>query len=406
MANINLTIDMITRESLRVLHQKCNFISNVTTGYDDSFAVEGAKIGSTVRIRQPIQYSTGTGATIATGTGADSVGASSTLTVSTQRHVPMRFTSAEMTMSIDDFSERHVKPAMSKLAAMMENDVYNLYKYVPNVSVGTKVDFGAVMGGRQELVNNLAPPDNRYAILDPQGNVDLVTDNKSLFNDSASLGKTFKEGGMGRFGGFDFYENSISPVHTTGAEGGGSAYLVNGANQDKDITATSPDPTIGALIVDTGTKTIKAGDVFTIGDDVFDVHPETKVSTGVLKKFTVTADATGAGTLAISPAIIVSGPHQNTSAIPDNDDKLTFLGAASTAYKQSLLFQKGFAVMGTADLVLPPKQEATRQVYDGISMRLVKDYYDGVKDRLYTRLDVLYGFKILRPDLAFRIMHT
>lgn len=211
---------------------------------------------------------------------------------------------------------------------------------------------------------------------------------------------------MGRFGGFDFYENSISPVHTTGAEGGGTAYLVNGANQVKTISATSSDPTVGALIVDTGTKTIKAGDVFTIGDDVFDVHPETKVSTGVLKKFTVTADATGAGTLAISPAIIATGPHQNVSAVPDNDDVLTFIGAASTAYKQSLLFQKGFACLGTADLELPKGvQMASRQVYDGISMRIVQDY-DVVKDRVFTRLDVLYGYKILRPDLAFRLMHT
>jgi hypothetical protein len=85
---------------------------------------------------------------------------------------------------------------------------------------------------------------------------------------------------------------------------------------------------------------------------------------------------------------------------------MTFIGAASTAYKRSLLFQKGFACFGTADLVLPPNQKATRKVYDGISMRLIQDYYDGVKDRLYTRLDVLYGYKVLRPDLAVNIWHT
>ena len=122
--------------------------------------------------------------------------------------------------------------------------------------------------------------------------------------------------------------------------------------------------------------------------------------TGVLKQFTVTAAATGAGDLSISPAIISSGPHQNVSAVPDDGDDVTFVGAASTAYKQSLLFQKGFACMGSADLVLPKGVHmASRQNYDGMSMRIVQDY-DVVKDRVFTRLDMLYGFKVLRPDLA------
>jgi len=161
-----------------------------------------------------------------------------------------------------------------------------------------------------------------------------------------------------------------------------------------------------SLIVDTGTKTVTAGSVFTIGG-VFAVHPETKISTGELREFTNTAAFTGAGTITISPAIIASGPYQNCTVGAANNQKLTFLeGAASTSYKQSLLFQKGFACFGTADLVLPPNVEASRQVLDGISMRVVKDWYDGVKDRLYTRIDVLYGYKVLRPNLACKIKHT
>lgn len=407
MANVNLTIDDITRESLRILHQKLNFCGNIVRDYDDSFAQTGAKIGNTLRVRLPYQYTSSTGATMATGTGADSIGASTTLTVNTQRHIPMRFTSNEMTMSIDDMKSRHLEPAMAKLAAMMEYDgIAATINSVNNTTVGTKVDFAAVMAGRQRLQNNLAPMDNRTALLDPQGMVDLVTDNKSLFNAQDEINSQYKEGSMGRFGGFDFFENTLLPSRTSGAEGGGSVYKVNGAAEAKTLSLSDPDPTTGTLTVDTGTKTITAGDVFTIGDDVFDVHPETKVSTGVLKQFTVTADATGAGDLTISPAIISSGPHQNVSAIPDDDDLLTFVGAASTAYKQSLLFQKGFACMGTADLVLPPNEKASRMSYDGISIRVIQDSYDVVKDRLYTRLDVLYGFKTLRPDLAYKIQHT
>lgn len=407
MANVNLTIDDITRESLRILHQKCNFIGNIVRDYDDSFAQSGAKIGNTLRVRLPYQYQSATGATMGTTTAADSVGVSTTLTVNTQRHVPMRFTSNELTMSIDEFSSRHLEPAMAKMAAMMEYDAFTAtLPSVPGaILAGANIGFDDTMNGRAILQNNLAPQDNRTALLDPQGMVDLVTDNKSLFNAQDEINKQYKEGSMGRFAGADFYENTILPTHTNGTEAG-TAYVVDGAAEAKTLSASDADPNTGALTVKTGTKTIAAGQVFTIGDDVFAVHPETKVSTGVLKQFTVTTAATGAGDLVISPAIISSGPHQNVSAIPDDGDVLTFLGAASTAYKQSVLFQKGFACMGTADLVLPKGTHmASRQNYDGISMRIVQAY-DVVNDRVLTRLDCLYGFKVLRPELAVKIWHT
>lgn len=406
MANINLTPDMITDKALEVLHQKCNFIGNTIREYDDSFANEGAKIGNTLRIRQPIQYNTGTGATMATGTGADTKQTSTTLTVSSQRHVPMRFTSQELTMDIEDFSSRHIEPAMAKLAAVIESDAFNMIDEVANtVHAGTAVSFAEVMQGRENLMKELAPPGDRYALLDTQANVDLIDALKGLFQDSTEISKQYKEGMMGRTAGFDFYENTILPSHTTGAEAGGTAYLVNATSPGVADVSSTEGLTTGTLVVDTGTKTIKEGDVFTIAD-VYEVHPETKNSTGVLRKFTVLADATGAGTLTIAPNIIYGGAYQNVNSQPANSALLTFLGTASTAYKQSLLFQKGFACFGTADLVLPKNVHmASRRVYDGISMRLVSDY-DIVKDRIYTRMDVLYGFKVLRPGLACKVLHT
>lgn len=402
MANAVLTTDEITREALRVLHQKLNFVTNIVTEYDDSFAVEGAKIGNTLRVRQPIQYSTGTGATIATGTTIDTQENSVTLTVNSQRHVPMRFTSNEMTMKIDDFSARHVEPAMSVLAAKIEADALSMIDKVYNeVSAGTKVEFADILDGRRQLGNCLAPVGDRYALLDTQANADMVDGLKGLFQDSGNISKQNKEGMMGRTAGFDFYENTLMPSQTSGAEGGGVAYRVNG-NQSHTYTKYID----ATLAVNTGTKTIKAGDTFTIAA-VYRVHPETKVSTGELQRFTVTADHTGAGNMAISPGIIITGPYQNCSAQAGTGAVITFSGAASTAYKQSLLFQKGFACFATADLVLPTKGviAASRQVFDGISMRLVQDY-DVVKDRIYTRLDVLYGYKVLRPQLACKVKHT
>jgi hypothetical protein len=401
MANNNLTIDDITRESLRVLHQKLNFVTNVVTDYDDSYAQSGAKIGNSLRVRLPIQYSTGTGATMATGTGADTLENQVTLTLNTQRHVPMRFTSNEMTMKIDEFSKRHLEPAMAKLAAKIESDALSMANKATNtIYAGTKVEFQDIMDGRAKLVNDLAPDDNRFALLDPQANVDLVVDNKALFADQGEISSQYKKGMMGNFGSFDFFENTMIPSHTSGAEGGLANYDVAA-----DAAGSYTSPNSMNLVVDTGTKSVTAGDVITISS-VYEVHPETKVSTGTLKEFTVLTGSTGAGTWVISPAIIPTGPHQNASANALNNATVTLLGAASTAYKQSLLFQKGFAAFGTADLILPKGvAAASRQNMDGISMRIVQDY-DVVKDVFYTRCDVLYGYQVLRPQLGCRMLHT
>lgn len=406
MANINLTPDMITREALKILHQKLNFCGNIIRGYDDSYAVTGAKIGDTLRIRHPIDYQTSTAATMPTGTGADSVEASTTLQVSTKRYVPMRFTSEEMTMDIDSFASRHIEPAMSKLAAKIEADV--LTSAVQGTAgqlcatVGTVAN-ADVLSGRKTLVDSLAPMDNRTALMDTQGMVDLVSGQASLFNASDEISRSYKEGAMGRYGSFDFYENTLIPKHTAGTAV--ATYKVNGASQKKTLSASDNDIANGVVAVDTGTKTVNAGDIVTIAG-CNAVHPETKASTGALKRFVVTAALTAAGDLAISPAIIPSGPHQNVSASPTDGGDVTTIGVAGTAYNQSLLFQKGFMAFATADLVLPKGVDmASRQNHDGISLRLVRDY-DISKDRLLTRIDCLYGMKVLRPDLARRLLHT
>ena len=401
MANNNLTIDTITRESLRVLHQKLNFVTNIVTEYDDTYAQSGAKVGNTARIRLPIQYATGTGPTMATGTGADTLENQVTLTLNTQRHVPMRFTSNEMTMKIDEFSKRHVEPAMSKLAAMIESDV--LGYCVPrasNVSYGTKVDQTAIMTGRGKLQDALAPMNDRFAILDTQANIDLVTDNKSLFQAQDEIRKQYKEGHMGRHGGFNFFENTMLPSHTSGAEGGGVVYDV-----DTLQSGSYTSPNSMNLKVKTGTKTILAGDTLTIAG-VYDVHPETKATRAALKTFTIITGGTGTGTLVVSPALIATGPHQNASAAAADGALITVGGAASTAYNSSILFQKGFAAFASADLELPKGTAgAARASFDGISLRMVQDY-SIVKDQFLTRLDVLYGKEVLRPQLGHRCLHT
>src|SRR5688572_5763206 len=119
MANTILTPTAVTREALRILHQKLNFIGTINRGYDDSFAKKGAKIGNDLKIKLPNQYTVRSGATLDV---QDTVEDSVTLTVSSQKGVDINFSSEELTMDLDSFSKQVLDPAMAVLAANVESD--------------------------------------------------------------------------------------------------------------------------------------------------------------------------------------------------------------------------------------------------------------------------------------------
>lgn len=391
MPNSILTATAVTREALRVLHQKLNFVGTITREYDDSFARQGAKVGDTLKVRLPNQYTVRTGANLA---AQDTVESSVELKVQTQKGVDLNFTSVDLTMNLDDFSERIIEPAMSVLAANIEADAMGMYRDVYNqvTNTGQPASFAHVLQARKILVDNLAPLNGRTCNLNTQDNVDLVDALKGLFNDKATISRQNREGFMGRTAGFDFMENTLWPSHQRGA---GNGYLVNGAGQ-----------TGASLAVNTGAGQVKAGDVFTIAG-VFRVHPETKQPTKDLQPFVATADhAGGAGTIQISPAIVTSGARQNVSGSPAAGAAITFAGTANQPHGISLAYQKGAFAFATADMVMPRGVDfASREVFDGISMRIVRQY-DINSDKFPCRLDVLYGFKTLRPQLACRLANN
>lgn len=392
--NTILTPTAVTREALRILHQKLNFVGNINRSYDDSFAESGAKIGSSLKIREPNQFTVRSGKTLAAQNTDES---SQTLTVSSQKGVDIEFSSAELTMDLDDFSTRILEPAMSVLAAHIEADAFSMIHDVYNVvdNDGAAMTFKAIMLARKRLQDSLAPSDNnRNMILNTQDNVDLVDVLKGLFQDSSTIAKQYREGMMGRTSGFDFYENTLMPNSTTGTAAKATTYTVNGAAQVGSV-----------VIVAAGATTFKKGDVVTFAG-CFSVHPETKVASGSLQTFVVTADyAGGAGNLPIAPAIVVTGAKQNVSASPTNGGAVVKVGAgASEVYFPSLAFHRDAFTFATADLVMPKGVDfASRQVMDGISMRIVRAY-DINNDTFPCRLDVLYGYKTLRAQLAARIL--
>ena len=393
MANTNLTIDMITNEALMILHQKCNFLGTIDRQYDSSFAKSGAKIGDTLRIRLPNQYTVRTGAALNT---QDVTETNTSLQVSTQKGVDVNFSSEELTMDIDAFSDRILKPAMTVLAANIEADVMNVYKDVYNQvsNVGSSFTMAKALAGGKVLTDNLAPYDDRCLNMSTQPNVDLVDALKGLFNAQDKLSSNYKEGRMaGPFAGFDsLYENTLWPSFTSGTDDGTGDHLVNGAGQTGSTITHSSN----------GTGTFVVGDIITFAG-CNSVHPETKADTGQLKQFVVTAAMSGTDTtVSISPAIVTSGATQNCSASPTTTGAITKAGGASAVSDLSMGYHKDAFTFATADLVMPKGVDmASRKEMEGISLRIVRDY-DINNDKFPCRIDVLYGYKAIRPELAVR----
>jgi hypothetical protein len=266
----------------------------------------------------------------------------------------------------------------------------DVYQQANNTAAA--ITFANVLGGRRKLNDALAPPDNRTALMSSNDGASLVDALKGLFQDSGQLSKQYKEGYMGRAAGFDFMESTHLSTQT---RGDAASYVVN----------TSTGITSGTATITTtgGTGTINVGEVFTVAG-VNAVHPETKADTGVLQQFIVTATQTATGAWPVSPTPVTSGATQNVVINSAGASKaVTIVGTASTNYGQSMVYQKDAFTFATADLVMPQGLDwGAREVYDGISLRIVRDY-DINNDQLPCRVDILYGYKTLRPQLACRL---
>ena len=396
MSNSLLTIDMITRKALEILENNLVLTRTVNRQYDDSFAVEGAKIGSTLRIRLPDRALVTDGAALQVQDDNEQY---TTLTVSSQKHIGVNFTTAELTMQLDDFAERVLKPRISQLASSIDADVANSFKYIGN-SVGTPGTTPAtslvLLQAQQKLNENAAVMSPRYATVNPAANAALIEGMKGLFNPVSAISKQFKNGMFGEgILGYDELNMSQSiKQFTTGSRTG---------TVTVSSTVTSEGSTT-VVLTGLGSTTIKAGDVFTIAN-VYAVNPQTRESTGSLYQFVALADVTASTTASVTVPAMYSATQAlaTVDALPVATAAVTFLGAASTQYPQNLIYHRDAITFATADLLMPQGVDmASRQVHNGISLRVVRQY-DINNDRLPCRIDVLYGYSVIRPQMAVRL---
>lgn len=402
MANSLLTISMITAEAVMIFKNSNAFMQNLNTQYDSSFAITGAKIGSQLRVRLPLDY------TVTDGPGLqaqDSQEQQLTLALATQRHVDLSFSSAEQSLSVDDYAERFLLPAMNNLAgniatsimAGSEGGVCNLVaNFDQNNNILTP-QLQQVLDSRAVLADNSAPLLDRKIVLDPHSMARLTGSLSGLLNPATDISKQYRDGSVYNAAGYTWLEDQTAIKHVTGTF---SAGTVSGANQ------TGTTLTVNAI-----TGTLNAGDIITIAG-VNAVNRVTKQSLQSVRQFVVTANVlSGATSIPIYPAITPgsgsyvpttgqgAAQYQTVDYSPANSAAISLVTNASSTFRKNIAFAPEAITLVTADLEKPPMTECSRKEYDGISMRILRSYVPGT-DQTVTRADVLFGYLYIRPEWA------
>jgi hypothetical protein len=400
MANSLLTISMITREALRVLENNLTFAKGVNRQYDDKYGQEGAKIGTTLNVRKPARYVGRTGAAISIENQTET---SVPVVLNTQRGVDVQFTSSELKLSLDDFSERYIQPAMANIANGIDRDGLMQYLNIAN-AVGTP---GTVPSALTTYLNAgakldycSAPKDGmRSVVVDPLAQATIISQLSGLFNPTKTLSNQYETGNMGEAVGFKWSMDQNIPLFTVGPLGG--TPVVNGAGQTGSSLVTNGWTAAAA-------PRLNQGDIFTIAG-VYQVNAQSRQSTGQLQQFVVTAavssDGSGNATIPIYPAIITSGQFQTVTASPASSAAITVLGSANTVSPAHLAYHRDAFCLASTDLPLPGGVDMASRVSDprtGLSVRMVRQY-SITNDTFPCRLDVLYGWATLYPELACRI---
>lgn len=413
MSNNLLTISKITNEALMVLENELTFTSEVDRNYDDQFAVIGAKIGNTVNVRRPGRFIGTTGPALNV---EDFNETSVPVTLGTQFHVDTQFTTQDLALSLDMFSDRVLKPAVAAIANKIDRDGLVMAKNNTANIVGTAgvvpSDLITYLTGQAYLDSEGAPRDGRRScIIEPFTSATIVNSLKGLFNPQTTISEQYTKGLMGRdSSGMNWKLDQNVVSQTFGAWTGGTAgsITVNGANQGLS-SGWAQTSTIN--ITASAAGTLNQGDVIQFAN-VYGVNPQNRQSYGKLRNFVVTSAVTlsnGNTTVTVSPALIYSGQFQNVSTSPASGATVTpfsiGVSGAGVTSPQNIIMHRNAFTLATADLELPEGVHFAGRASDkeiGLSMRVVRQYTIN-NDSIPTRLDVLYGWAPLYPELACRV---
>jgi len=410
MSNNLLTISKITNEALMVLENELTFTGQVDRNYDDQFAVVGAKIGQTVNVRRPGRFIGATGPNLVV---EDFNETSVPVTLSTQFQVSTQFTTQDLALSLDMFSDRILKPAIATVANKMDRDGLVTAKNNTANIVGTAgtAPTGLItyLTAAAYLDSEGAPRDGRRScVIEPFTSSTIVDSLKGLFVPTENISSQYTKGLMGRdSGGMNWYmdQNVVSQTFGSYSSATLSCNVTTATGFLTSGWAYSSNITIGAT---SAAATLNQGDTFTIAG-VYAVNPQNRQSYGKLRNFVVqSTTAIGSGgtaTVTVVPAVITAGQFQNVSVTSSGSQTVTPFNNTGVTSPQNILMHRNAFTLACADLELPEGVHFAGRASDkelGLSIRVVRQYTIN-NDSIPTRLDVLYGWAPLYPELACRV---
>ena len=413
MANNLLTISKITNEALMVLENELTFTAEVDRNYDDQFAVVGAKIGATVNVRRPGRFIGTTGPALNV---EDFNETSVPVTLSTQFHVDTQFTTQDLALSLDMFSDRVLKPAIAAIANKMDRDGLLMAKNNTANIVGTAgtppTGLITYLTAAAYLDSEGAPRDGRRScIVEPFTSATIVDSLKGLFVPNTKIAAQYEKGLMGRdSAGMNWKMDQNVVSQTFGSYATATSFSCQTSTATGFLTSGWASTSTIALSVSTATAGLKQGDVIQIAN-VYAVNPQNRQAYGSnkLRNFVVTADVTVATSsttnVTVSPAVITAGQFQNVSVTSPGASTVTPFNNTGTVSPQNIIMHRNAFCLAVADLELPEGVHFAGRASDkeiGLSMRVVRQYTIN-NDSIPTRLDVLYGWAPLYPELACRV---
>jgi hypothetical protein len=412
MTQRTLTADIIAAEAITILDNELVMAKQVFRGYEDDFSkkVNGYKVGETISIRKPTDFTVRDGAVMAVQEVNEG---KTTITVDKRKGIDFEFTSQELTLDIAELSERVIKPAMIQLANQVDTDLMALYKDIPSW-VGTPaspINSYSDFAKAPERLDEYAVPQERVGVLSPADHWGLLGSQTALYMQDVAKG-AYRKGALGMIGGVDTYMSQNVPTHTVGSAATASAVADAAAGDGVLSTTWEATKDTGYMYLSTDgwdASTLKAGDVLELSD-VYAVNPVTKATLAFRKQFVVLEDtvtAAGDTAIKISPPIIPTGAQKNVSNAPtDGTTTIAKIGTGGTGYRQNMVFHKNAFALVSVPLVSPPgATDVARKSYKGLNVRVIP-VYDGINDKSAWRLDILYGTKTIDPRLATRVSGT
>ena len=366
MANEFLSIKNIARQALPRLIENLVFPNLIYKDYSEAYEVGK---GATVQVRKPVILTASDFDESQGVTAQDVKEQSVEVTLDKLATVDAEFGSIARATSVDDLNRLFIEPAAAALAAKINNDGLKLALAVP-FAIGTA---GTTPDGLDDFANaakvlddNKAPTAQRFGVWDSAAMSKFRQIGDIVNAEKSGTTEALRAGAIGNiFGVNNYMSQGVAKTTKTGA---GTVLI------DKSGGFKAGDT---ELHVDGVTTALAAGDTIKIGN------------------YTYTIASAGSLSTADQDITIYGGLMADAA----NDAAVTLVDSAT----HNIVFHTNAFAFVTRPLAAPAGVESYTTSYNGISLRVVRGYNMQYKKEMLS-MDVLYGYKMMYPELAVRVL--